>query len=198
MKFLQLNRLLLVLLLTGFYSHAQTVFVTAEIKDTKEKNGFFDSAGAFSNFSLSVPFRGNPEYGTNDPNDTNKGTWFIPDGISFQGGFGVHATETFALSLNTGIDGLITPKLVAVPVYGSLLINPAINDDSTLFLQIGVGRAFAIGRGDLSGVYQKYRLGASDSGNTGIFIELNFYGFGLYDIRQVSSINIGISIFNFN
>jgi len=196
MKLLPLLKYLL--LLTTFCGYSQTVFVTGDVKDTREKHGLFDEAGMFSNFSFAVPFRGNPDYGTNDPDGGNSGTWFIPDGLNVQGGFGVHTTETIALSLNTGIDGLITPKLVAVPVYGSLLINPAINEDSTLYIQIGIGKAFALGRGDLSGLYQKYRIGVANSDKMGVFIEANYYGFGVYDIKQVSSITIGITLFNFD
>lgn len=197
MKFRQLHKILATVLLAGFYSHAQTVYITRDIIDTKERRPLFGKVRTFSNFSFSAPFRANPEYGTNDPNG-NSGTWFIPDGLNIQGGFGLHTTQTLALSINSGIDGLITPKLVAVPVYGSLLINPAINEDSTLYIQIGVGQAFALGRGDLSGLYQKYRLGVTNSDKLGVFIEANYYGFGLYDIKQVSSINLGISLFNFN
>ncbi len=203
LKMQSLRKLFLVLLLCASYGFSQegnTVFITKEIKDEKkERKSFFGEAGAFSNFSISVPFRANTLRGVNDP-DTGEKTsesWFLPDGINFHGGFGVHSTETFALSINTGIDGMITPKLVAVPVYASLLINPRFSEDSTLALQYGIGRAFALGRGDLSGLYQKYRLGFTTGDKMGFFIEANYYGFGLRDIRQVSTINLGICLFNF-
>ena len=199
MKLRLLHKLLVAaLLFTGLYTHAQTVFVTREIPNTKEKHPLFEKIGAFSNFSFSLPFRANPAYGTNDPYNEGNGTWFIPDGINFQGGFGVHATKRIALSINSGIDGLITPKLVAVPVYGSLIINPHLNEDTSLFFQVGVGHAFALGRGDLSGLYQKYRFGVGDTEGIGFFIEANYYGFGLYGIKQVSTLNIGICLYNFN
>jgi len=114
MKF-QHKLYLILFLLATTYGYSQTVFVTGEVKDTREKHGLFDEAAMFSNFSFALPFRGNPNYGTNDPEGGNSGTWFIPDGLNIQGGFGVHTTETIALSLNTGIDGLITPKLVPYP-----------------------------------------------------------------------------------
>lgn len=192
------HKLLFAVLLAGLYSHAQTVFVTREIPDTKEKHPLFEEMGTFSNFSFSLPFRANPEYGTNNPQNEGNGTWFIPDGINIQGGFGVHATKTIALSINSGIDGLITPKLVIAPIYASLLLNPHINEDTSLFFQAGVGHAFALGRGDLSGLYQKYRFGVGDSGGVSFFIEANYYGFGLHNLKQVSSINLGISLYNFN
>lgn len=198
MKLRQLHKLLFAVLLAGFYGHAQTVFLTREIEDTQERKGLFSEVGAFSNFSFSAPFRANPAYGTNDPYNEGNGTWFIPDGINIQGGFGVHATKTIALSINSGIDGLISPKLVAVPVYASIIINPHLNEDTSLFLQAGVGHSFALGRGDLSGLYQKYRVGVGDTEGIGFFIEANYYGFGLYDIKQISSLNLGFCIFNFN
>lgn len=202
LKMKSLHKYFLLLLLCASYGFSQdgsTVFITKEIKDEKkEKKSFFGEAGVFSNFSISVPFRVNTERGTNDP-DTGETSeyWFLPDGINFHGGFGVHSTETFALSINTGIDGMITPKLVAVPVYASLLVNPRFGDESTMALQYGIGRAFALGRGDLSGLYQKYRLGFTNGDKMGFFIEANYYGFGLRDIRQVSTINLGICLFNF-
>ena len=200
MKFL--HNLFLLLLLAISYGYAQdsnTVFVTKEIKDEKkQKKSFFGEAGAFSNFSLSVPFRANTERGTNDP-DTGEESeyWFLPDGINLHAGFGVHTTETIALSVNAGLDGMLTPKLVVVPVYASLLVNPRFGDESTVALQYGIGRAFALGRGDLSGLYQKYRLGFTNGDKAGFFIEINYYGFGLRDIRQVSTVNLGVCLFNF-
>jgi len=199
MKLRYLLKILPAVLLAGFYSHAQTVYITRDITDTKEKKPFFGKIGAFSNFSFSLPFRANPEYGTNDPytGEQNK-SWFLPDGLNFQGGFGFHTGQTIALSLNAGIDGMISPKLVAAPVYGSIILRPKFNDDTAMIFQYGIGKAFALGRGDLSGLYQKYRLGFTDDENLGFFVEANYYGFGVYDIKQVSTISIGICILNFD
>ena len=196
MKFLP--KLFLILLFVVSYGYAQdgtTVFVTGEAKDVKkEKTPLFGEAGAFSNFSISVPLRGNDsDY---DPEEDI--SWFAPDGISFHGGFGVHSTETIAFSINTGIDGMISKKLVAAPVYGSLLFNPKVGDETTLIIQAGIGWGFALGRGDLSGLYQKYRLGLANGDNMGIFIEANIYGFQLYDAKEVSSLNLGVCLFNFD
>ncbi|MHA3786926.1 hypothetical protein ACX0HA_01850 [Flavobacterium hauense] len=197
MKLRPQHRLCLLLLLVVSCVYAQdgtTVFVTGEIKkEKKEKTPFFGEAGAFSNFSISVPLRGNDS----DYEPEEDISWFAPDGISLHGGFGVHSTETIAFSINTGIDGMISKKLVAAPVYGSLLFNPKVGDETTLTLQAGVGWGFALGRGDLSGLYQKYRLGFANGDNMGIFIEANIYNFELYNATQVGSLNLGICLFNF-
>ena len=197
LKMKSLHKLFLILLLAVSYGYAQdgtTVFVTGEIKkEKKEKTPLFGEAGAFSNFSISVPLRGNDsDYDTEEDI-----SWFAPDGISLHGGFGVHSTETIAFSINTGIDGMISKKLVAAPVYASLLFNPKVGDETTLILQAGVGWGFALGRGDLSGLYQKYRLGFANGDNMGIFIEINAYDFDLYQSTDVGTINLGICLFNF-
>jgi hypothetical protein len=192
-----LHKLFFILLLTGSCAYAQTgttVFVTGEAKEVKkEKTPFFGEAAAFSTFSISIPIRGNDS----DSGDDEDRSWFLPDGITAHGGFGVHATETFALSANAGIDGIISEKLVAAPVYASLLINPSVSDGASLYFQGGVGYAFALGRGDLSGVYQKYRIGFTNDEDKGVFIEVNSYGFGVYNNTNIYSINLGVSFFNF-
>lgn len=186
----------MILLLFTTCGYAQeTVFIAGDVKDKKEKNNLFGEAGAFSNFSISVPIRGNNP--THDSDDTSDKPWFLPDGINLHGGFGVHTTQTIALSGNIGLDGLISEKLVAVPIYASLILNPQIGDDFSIYAQAGIGQAFALGRGDLSGLYQKYRLGFANSDNLGFFVEANAYGFGIYSTGQIYSVAIGIALFNF-
>lgn len=199
LKMKSLHKLYFIVLLAVSYGYAQdgtTVFVTGEVKDVKkEKTPLFGEAAAFSNFTFSLPFKANENYDRYDDYDDS---WFLPDGITFHGGFGVHTTRTIAVSANAGIDGLISSKLVAAPVYGSLLLNIKFNDDTTMYAQAGIGKAFALGRGDLSGLYQKYRIGFSNGEHLGFFAEVNYYGFSVYDTKQLGTFNLGISLFNFN
>lgn len=191
-----LHKLSVIFLLIVSYGYSQeTVFITSEAKEDKEKKSLFGEAGAFSNFAVSVPIRGNdPNYISDDNSDR---PWFLPDGINLHGGFGVHTTQTIALSANAGLDGLISEKLVAAPVYASLILNPKIGDETSIYAQAGIGWAFALGRGNLSGLYQKYRLGIANGDHIGFFAEVNAYGFGIYSPNQIYSFNIGIALFNF-
>lgn len=174
----------------------ETVFVTGDIKNIKkEKMPLFGEAGRFISFTASVPLKANDnDY---DSEETKDRPWLSPDGINLHAGYGVHSTETLAISAHTGIDGLISEKLVAIPVYGSLLLHPKISEKTSLVFQAGIGWSFALGRGDLSGLYQKYRVGYTTN-NTGFFLEVNAYGFGIYDIHQVASLNVGITLFKFD
>lgn len=194
---------ILVLTLTISLCHAQdkTVFITSEEgfkKKDKDRAGLFDEAGLLTTFSGSMSFKFNPNRGTTDP-DTGEtdDNWFVPNGLGIHGGLGIHTTQSIALTINTGIDGKLESKLIAVPVYASLLLNPTIND-SSLFFQIGMGQAFALGRGNLSGFYQKYRIGIADEEGLGFFAELNLYGFDTYSTQQLATLNIGVVLFKFD
>jgi len=191
-------KLCLIFFATSLYCAAQntTVFITsADEPEKKTGSGFFSEFAPFSQFAISFPFRSNPEYGETNNSDSNN-NWFIPDGLSAHGGFGVHVYESIAFSANTGVDWQITPKLVSVPVYGSVLLNPSVSDESSILIQAGLGKAFAIGHGDISGTYQKYRLGYFTN-YYGIYGEINFYGYAWNDAPQMSTINVGICLLNF-
>jgi hypothetical protein len=177
------------------FSQETTVFITGEGSDTKSKSSFLDDFGIFSQFAVSLPFRANPNYTNAADNDEY---WFVPDGISAHAGFGAHVFESIGFSLNTGVDWHGTPKLVSVPVYGSIMLTPSISDTSGILLQAGFGEAFAIGHGRKGGFYQKYRAGYIDEeGNFGFFAEVNFYGYSWKDAGQMGSVNLGMCFFLF-
>ncbi len=161
----------------------------------------------FGQFSLSVPIRANPyrdNYNYRDDNgdgvidqEEQKYTlldYIYPDGLSLHYGVGLHYHKWVGISANFGIDWLATGKLVSVPLYGAVFLSPKIWETTNVYLQAGVGHTFALGRGDLSGTYQKYRFGLDFSSETGLYLEVNRYGFNLYDMNPAGSICIGITL----
>lgn len=180
-------------------SFGQTVFITAE-QDTlkkKKEERIQDRNFKFIQHAFSLSFSRNPN--ANEVNEYNgkKESWFIPDGLSFHTGYGTHLNHWLGISVNSGIDSSLRQKLVAVPVYGSLFLNPHFNEDSSMLFQAGFGRSFALGRGDLSGFYQKYRLGIMSEDEICLFVDLSFYGYSPHDTQQISTFTLGISLLNF-
>jgi hypothetical protein len=161
----------------------------------------------FGQFSLSVPIRANPYRDDYDYQDDNGDgvideeeqkfsalDYIYPDGLSLQYGMGLHYHKWIGISANFGIDWIATGKLVTVPLYGAVFLSPKIWESTNLYLQAGLGHTFALGRGDLSGTYQKYRLGLDFESEIILYLEVNRYGFNLYDMDTAGSISLGISI----
>jgi hypothetical protein len=180
------------ILFVTFCSYSQdTVFLTASPDEAKEYNNFI------TQFSFSIPLSVNPRRGEADQYSQENDSWLIPDGISAHGGAGFHLKKWVALSANTGVDWRIKQKLVSVPVYAALTLNPHFNKETSVMLQAGLGHAFAIGRGDLSGTYQKYRAGIFFN-DILIFADASMFGFPLEDTPEMGSFTLGISLLNFN
>lgn len=196
---------LLLLSAQVFAQNPKTVYITKVDPEEKEVR----SKPFFGQASLSVPLRGNPyrdnvtlDYEGNPVNNDNERSgsglsFFIPDGLSVQGGYGVHLKTWIALSANTGIDWMATEQLVAVPVYGSLIFNPQIWDEYNIYLQFGAGHAFALGRGNLSGPYQKYRIGLCKYNEGSFYIEANRYDIPIHGMANTGNISIGFAFFDF-
>ena len=162
----------------------------------QEKSKPLSDNGQFFIFDISVPFRGNETYGEIDENGNRSDYWFLPDGIGAKFGYGIHFSEWIGLSLNTGFDVVAQQKLFSVPVYASIVLTPRINDDVSLLFQYGFGKSFAIGRGNLSGYYNKFRIGLG--GDIIIFADVSVNGFGVRDIEDTGSISLGLTIPVFN
>jgi hypothetical protein len=182
------------------------VFITKSDPEEKEAK----SKPFFGQLSIALPLRGNPyrdnaaytDYDGNGINDANEQkssglNYFIPDGLGIQAGYGVHLKSWIGLSANTGIDWMATDQLVSVPVYGSLIVNPQIWEEFNVYLQFGAGHAFALGRGNLSGPYEKYRIGLAKNNESSLFIEANRYGFPIHGRANTGNISIGIAFFDF-
>lgn len=105
------------------------------------------------------------------------------------------ATEfisVIGLSLNTGFDVVAQQKLFSVPVYASIVLTPRVSSESSILLQYGFGKSFAIGRGNLSGYYNKFRIGFGD--DIIIFADLSLNGFAVRNIKKTGSISLGLTI----
>lgn len=158
----------------------------------QEKSKPLSDNGQFFIFDISVPFRGNETYGEIDENGNRSDYWFLPDGIGAKFGYGIHFSEWIGLSLNTGFDVVAQQKLFSVPVYASIVLTPRINDDVSLLFQYGLGKSFAIGRGNLSGCYNKFRIGVGDE--IIIFADVSLNGFAVRNIENTGSISLGLTI----
>ena len=158
----------------------------------QEKSKPLSDNGQFFIFDISVPFRGNETYGEIDENGNRSDYWFLPDGIGAKFGYGIHFSEWIGLSLNTGFDVVAQQKLFSVPVYASIVLTPRINDDVSLLFQYGFGKSFAIGRGNLSGFYNKFRVGVGDE--IIIFADVSLNGFAVRNIENTGSISLGLTI----
>ena len=161
----------------------------------QEKSKPLSKNGSFFIFDLSIPFRGNETYGEIDENGNRSDYWFLPDGIGAKLGYGIHFNELIGLSLNTGLDVVAQQKLVSVPVYASIVLTPKISGENTLLLQYGLGKSFALGRGNLSGYYNKFRIGFGEE--IILFADLSLNGFAVRNIENTGSISLGITVLTF-
>ncbi len=158
----------------------------------QEKSKPLSDNGQFFIFDVSVPLRGNETYGEIDENGNLSDYWFLPDGIGAKFGYGIHFSEWIGFSLNTGFDVVAQQKLVSIPVYVSIVLTPRINDEISLLFQYGYGKSFAIGRGNLSGCYNKFRIGVGDE--VIIFADVSLNGFAVRNIENTGSISLGLTI----
>lgn len=186
----------------------ETVFITKDIpegeKPPKEKP-------FFGQFSISIPLRGNPyqqdnnyyvDEDLNGVNDYDENRYkaidyFLPDGLAVNFGYGLHLKKWIGLSANTGIEFSGQNKLVVAPVYGSVLFIPQLWEETNICLQYGYGYTFALGRGDLGGRYQKYRVGVVKNNEISLFLEANLYEMPLHQYERVGTFCVGVSLLDF-
>jgi len=148
-------------------------------------------------FDVAVPLKGNPDRGEIDPNGKTNKSWFLPDGLSSKIGFGLHYKQRIALGIHSGIDWKWYDKLVIVPVFINLKLSPKIGDNTRLALQLGSGKAIALGRGALTGGYNKISLGVQTADDLIIFIELNQFKIPFGNLKENESISLGLSLITF-
>ncbi|WP_294823848.1 hypothetical protein [uncultured Flavobacterium sp.] len=178
----------------------ETVFITYSEPGDKPAAEFI-----FGQLSVSVPIRANPytdeirEYYAQTGTEYKPSVldYVIPNGVSANIGFGVHYKSWVGISANTGIDWLATEKLVYAPVYGSILFTPQLWDETNIYMQAGYGWSYAIGRGNLSGFYQKYRLGLLFDNTSSVFLDFSTSDFPIYEYKYAGSFSIGVAINNF-
>lgn len=196
------NFLFTVILLTSFSCFSQnkkkpeTVFITSS--EPREKNKEKEGRGfmPFTQLAIKMSVRGNPE--GNDDDKLELSDFILPDGLEGHFGYGYLYNSWLGLSANTGVDTSISDKLVAIPVYAMITFTVDAFDDSSIVAQAGLGHSFAIGRGNLSGTYQKYRLGLIVGEFTIIHLDVSLYGYNPNEdkVSQTGSFSIGISLIN--
>ncbi|VXB26473.1 conserved hypothetical protein [Flavobacterium sp. 9AF] len=152
----------------------------------------------YTQFDLVVPLKGNKNRGESYSDGSENNNWFVPDGIGAKFGYGIHYNKWIGISANSGLDFYSSYKLVATPIFTNFRLSPKIGNQSRITLQYGIGKSFAIGRGNLQGTYQKGSIGIETAEGICLFIEGNSHGYKVNNsIDKVYSINVGICLFNF-
>lgn len=149
----------------------------------------------FTQFQISIPIQGNENYGKLLPDGSKNSSWFLPNGINSNFGTGIHLNQWLGLSANGGIGMVLSEELIVAPVFSNLRIMPKIGKVNRLGCELGIGHSFALGRGNLSGTYQRGKL-CFESDDIQLFIEVVSYGFELHNNSQ-GSIGFGISLLSF-
>ncbi|MFD2908830.1 hypothetical protein ACFSX9_08780 [Flavobacterium ardleyense] len=151
--------------------------------------------GDFTQFEISVPLQGNKNRGEVYPDGSTNDSWFLPDGVNVNFGYGYHYKQWIGLSANTGIGMKLSEKLIMTPVFANLRIMPKIGEETRLGIDLGFGQTFALGRGDLSGTFKRVKLNL-EADELQLFVELVSYGIDLHNNSQ-GSISLGIALVTF-
>jgi len=183
-----------------FLLTALNCFSQEESQSTEPKK----SKITYSHLDFSIPLKANPfRDGESDYSENQSKNWFAPDGISGRIGYGIHYKKWISVGLHTGIDWKGSEKLVVAPVFGNLKFSPRFtkDDESRLFLSVGYGKTFALGRGNLSGNFVTGRLGVEsfedDENSMSFFIDISHYDIPLRNYTNgTGSISLGVA-FNF-
>ena len=151
--------------------------------------------GNFTQFELSVPLQGNKDRGEVYPDGRTNDSWFLPDGVNANFGYGYHYKKWLGLSANSGIAMKLSEKLIMTPVFANLRIMPKIGEETRIGIDLGFGQTFALGRGDLSGTFKRIKLNL-EADELQLFIEVVSYGIDLNNNSQ-GSISLGIALVTF-
>lgn len=162
-------------------------------KTPKENDGE-KTSNTYAKFDLSFPIKANQYAGEIDPYTGEREYWFLPDGISARFGFGLKPADWIGIGANLGIDWKGSKCLVVVPIYATLKICPKVESDTRIFIEPGLGRAFAFGKNDLSGYFKKISLGVEDTDSgLGLYLELCQYGFSKNTAEKIGSFCVGLT-----
>lgn len=148
---------------------------------------------AYLKLDVSTPLKYNEHHDETDPQTGEKGYWFLPDGINARVGIGYNYDDLLTVGGATGIDWKAFQKIVTVPIFAETRLSPKVGEETRIYLTAGYGHAFALGRGNLNGNFQKYSLGVGNDEGSYFFLELNYYGFPIQDFHSFATINLGIS-----
>ena len=151
----------------------------------------------YTQFDISTPLKGNSTYGEIDSNGIRSDYRLLPDGLSLKYGVGIDHKKWVSLGAHSGIDWIITQKLVVVPVFANFKLSPKVSQDVRVYVQAGYGKSFGIGRGSLIGVYRKISLGVENDDGVSLFIQVSDFGIPFENIKSLSSLSIGLSLITF-
>ncbi|WP_289663464.1 hypothetical protein [Flavobacterium panacagri] len=170
---------------------ASTTFVNSFIHSQVSKF-------TYTQFDIAVSITGNPDRDNSiDPNESSySNAFFVPNGLGSQIGYGVHYKKWLTLGIHSGMDWKWDNKLVAVPVFLNLGLNPKVGVDTRIMLQAGFGKGFALGRGNLNGEYKKLKLGIGSDEFT-IFAEISDYAFPIHNEKSIGAISFGVTLQDF-
>lgn len=184
------NIFLSIFLLLLNFSFAQVEITVNDSDEIPKKKRI-----TFTQFEISVPLQGNKNRGEIYPDGSTNNSWFVPDGVNSNFGYGIHYNQWLGINANSGIGMKLSEKLVVSPVFSNLRIMPKVGDNTRLGIDLGLGHTFAIGRGDLSGTFKRVKLNLEAS-EFQIFLEVVSYGIELNKNSQ-GSISIGFSLVSF-
>jgi len=156
-----------------------------------------DKKITYFQFDVTLAFTGNPKSGEVDQYTNKKEPWLIPDGIGSKLGYGLDFKKWVGLGIHGGLNWDWSNKLVVAPVFANFRLSPKISDETRITLQLGLGKAIALGRGNLAGDYKKISLGIQNDDDILLFIEVNHYAFPINNQRDSGNISLGISLISF-
>jgi hypothetical protein len=151
----------------------------------------------YTQFDISTPLIGNSTYGEINSNGIRSDYRLLPDGLSLKYGVGIDHKKWVSIGVQTGIDWIATQKLVAVPVFTNFKFSPKVSEDVRVYVQVGYGKSFGIGRGSLIGIYRKISLGVENDDGVSLFIQVSDFGIPFVNINSVTSLSIGLSLVTF-
>lgn len=184
------NLFLPIILVLFNFSFAQVEITVNDSDDIPTKKKI-----TFTQFEISVPLQGNKNRGEVLPDGSTNNSWFVPDGVNANFGYGLHFNKWLGLIANSGIGMKLSEKLVVAPVFSNLRIMPKIGEETRIGLDVGFGQTFALGRGNLSGTFKRVKLNL-EAYEFQIFLEILSYGIDLNKNSQ-GSISLGIALISF-
>ncbi|MFA9190543.1 hypothetical protein AAGV28_04095 [Flavobacterium sp. FZUC8N2.13] len=156
-----------------------------------------DKKITYTQFDVTIAFTGNPDEDEVNQYNNEKQAFFIPDGLGTKFGYGLHHKKWIALGIHSGLNWDWSNKLVVTPVFANFRLSPKIIDETRITLQLGLGKAIALGRGNLIGDYKKISLGIQNDDNILFFIELNHYALPINNQRNSGNVSLGLSLISF-
>lgn len=157
-----------------------------------------EKKATFTQFDISIPVVGNKHYNETYNYGSQNKSFLLPDGINSNFGYGIHYNKWISVAMHSGIDWKLSESLVVIPVFANFKLSPKLGLESTrIVAQLGYGKSFAIGRGNLLGNYKKLSLGLQTDDDLLIFIQVAGYEFPLHNQKNIGSLSFGISLINF-